>query len=66
VYATIAELKEDPEKKVYLTVCYGPFESPEEAREYVREFMDAPAAIVELREPKSMSPAIVREALRRF
>lgn len=66
MYVIIAELKEDPEKKIYHTVCYGPFESPEDAREYGREFLDAPAVVVELREPRSMSPAIVREALRRF
>lgn len=65
VYVIITDARDSAERQVYQTVCYGPFESPLDAREFGREFLnaDAPARVVELRKPENIPPAAVREAL---
>ena len=51
LYVILTQSKAN-DQEVYRTVCYGPFESPQEALEFGREFLDEAMTVVELLAPQ--------------
>jgi len=55
VFAILAQIRMNG-PQVFRTVCYGPFETIREAREFATEFLcDTPVTVVQLLSPATVS-----------